>query len=88
MPDTYPVTLRNLNYSPVAVGLALILLLAAWFFPKYGVGRWFRGKAHTLKDANLVRAILNCRHSPGKGHSNKQGLLFTLKNESKEVWSP
>ncbi|KAK9908831.1 hypothetical protein WJX75_003486 [Coccomyxa subellipsoidea] len=53
MPDTYPVTLRNLNYSPVAVGLALILLLAAWFFPVYGVGRWFRGKAHTLKDANL-----------------------------------
>ena len=55
MPDTYPVTLRNLNYSPIAVGLALILLLAAWFFPVYGVERWFRGKAHTLKDANLVR---------------------------------
>jgi hypothetical protein len=67
MPDTYPVTLRNLNYSPVAVGLALILLLAAWFFPVYGVGRWFRGKAHTLKDANLVRAHPQLQAQPWQG---------------------
>ncbi len=54
LPDTYPVTALNLNYCPIAVGLALLVLLVAWFLPKWGVGRWYRGKAHTLKDADVV----------------------------------
>ena len=54
LPDTYPVTALNLNYCPIAIGLALLVLLGAWFLPKWGVGRWYRGKAHTLKDADVV----------------------------------
>ena len=54
LPDTYPVTALNLNYCPIAIGLALLVLLVAWFLPKWGVGRWYRGKAHTLKDADVV----------------------------------
>ncbi|CAL8465981.1 g5517 [Coccomyxa elongata] len=50
LPDTYPIDLRTINYSPIAVGLVLIVLLATWFWPKHGARHWFRCKAHTLDD--------------------------------------
>lgn len=32
----------------------ILVALAAWFFPVIGAGAWYRGKAHTLRDANVV----------------------------------
>ena len=32
----------------------ILVALAAWFFPVIGAGVWYRGKAHTLRDANVV----------------------------------
>ncbi len=57
LPDTYPIDLRTINYSPIAVGLVLLVLLATWFFPKYGAQHWYRGKAHTLDDQEVVCCI-------------------------------
>ncbi len=54
LPDTYPIDLRTINYSPIAVGLVLLILLATWFCPKYGARHWYRGKAHTLDDQEVV----------------------------------
>ncbi|BDA48244.1 Amino-acid permease BAT1 homolog [Coccomyxa sp. Obi] len=53
LPDTYPIDLRTINYSPIAVGLVLVVLLATWFCPKYGAQHWYRGKAHMLHDQNV-----------------------------------
>lgn len=54
LPDTYPIDLKTINYSPLAVGVVLIVLLATWFWPRLGARHWFRGKAHTLDDQKVV----------------------------------
>lgn len=57
LPASYPVTTVNLNWTPITVGIVLILVLVAWFLPKYGARHWYRGKAHTLDDAVIVRLL-------------------------------
>ena len=40
LPVSYPVTIENLNYTPVAVGCLLVLVVSYWILS----GRhWFRG---------------------------------------------
>ncbi len=40
------------------------LALAAWFFPVHGARTWYKGKAHTLRDADVVSSSLRlCRQS-------------------------
>jgi hypothetical protein len=55
IPTSFPVNLQNLNWTIVIVGVVLLLVLAAWFFPVLGARTWYRGKAHTLPNANIVR---------------------------------
>nr|XP_009608727.1 amino-acid permease BAT1 homolog [Nicotiana tomentosiformis] len=40
LPVAYPITDQTLNYTPVAVGGLLILLLSSWFF---SARHWFKG---------------------------------------------
>ena len=58
IPTAFPVTAQNLNWTIVVVGLVLVLVLVAWCFPVWGARRWYRGKAHTLPNANVVRSPL------------------------------
>ena len=51
LPRQLPVTWLNLNWTPVTVGVALIVMLGAWFLPFCGVRHWYHGKAHTLEDS-------------------------------------
>ena len=56
LPTEFPVTRRNFNWAPVAVGIVLVGTLASWYLP-CGVGarHWFRGEKGTLLDV-WVRA--------------------------------
>ena len=40
LPVSYPITIETLNYTPVAVGCLLILVVSYWLI---GGRRWFRG---------------------------------------------
>ena len=65
LPRELPVTWENLNWTPVTVGVALAVMLAAWYLPACGVRLWYHGKAHTLPDARPVRfAGPPCRAAP------------------------
>ena len=55
LPRQLPVTWLNLNWTPVTVGVALCVMVGAWFLPLCGVRHWYHGKAHTLEDRSLVR---------------------------------
>jgi hypothetical protein len=55
LPRELPVTWENLNWTPVTVGVALLVMLAAWYMPACGVRHWYHGKAHTLEDPSEVR---------------------------------
>jgi hypothetical protein len=54
IPCSYPVSFSNFNWTPVTVGAALLLVLAAWFVPRCGPSHWYHGKASTLDDASMV----------------------------------
>nr|GMD26657.1 amino-acid permease BAT1 homolog isoform X2 [Ipomoea batatas] len=40
LPVAYPITHKNLNYTPVAVGGLLVLVVSSWIF---GARHWFKG---------------------------------------------
>lgn len=40
LPNTYPITIANLNYSPVVLGIVLIYALTSWFL---SAKVWFKG---------------------------------------------
>ncbi|MCE3216871.1 Mitochondrial branched-chain amino acid (BCAA) aminotransferase [Datura stramonium] len=49
LPVSYPITDQTLNYTPVAVGGALILIVSTWNFS----GRhWFKGPIKTIDDSS------------------------------------
>ena len=54
LPRQLPVTWLNLNWTPVTVGVALAVMLGAWFLPFCGVRHWYHGKAHTVEDTTPV----------------------------------
>jgi hypothetical protein len=57
IPTTYPVMFSNFNWTPVTVGIALLIVLGAWFLPKCGALHWYHGKSHTVReDPKMVRA--------------------------------
>ncbi|GAB2228572.1 hypothetical protein Droror1_Dr00022692 [Drosera rotundifolia] len=45
LPVAYPVSVDNLNYTPVAVGGVLVLTVSAWIF---GARKWFKGPITNL----------------------------------------
>ena len=46
LPVSYPITIETLNYTPVAVGCLLILVVSYWIFS----GRhWFTGPVTNIK---------------------------------------
>ena len=59
IPTQLPVSILNLNWAPIMGGSVIGLALAAWFFPLYGARTWYKGKAHTLRDANVVSSSLH-----------------------------
>ncbi|KAK9902713.1 hypothetical protein WJX75_003543 [Coccomyxa subellipsoidea] len=54
IPCSYPVSFSIFNWTPVTVGAALLLVLAAWFVPRCGASHWYHGKASMLDDASMV----------------------------------
>ena len=54
LPTQFPINASNLNWAPITAALVIMVALAAWFFPVIGAGAWYQGKAHTLRDANVV----------------------------------
>lgn len=54
LPTEFPINASNLNWAPITAALVILVALAAWFFPVIGAGAWYQGKAHTLRDANVV----------------------------------
>lgn len=49
IPTSFPVTLGNMNWTIVIVGIVLALCMLTWFFP-LGGARWHTGKAHRAGD--------------------------------------
>lgn len=54
VPNMYPVTSTNLNWTPVTVGIVLAVVLGAWFLPGCGAAHWYQGKSHTLEEFHDV----------------------------------
>ena len=78
LPTVLPVSSSNLNWTPVTVGVAMSVVLGAWFFPKWGARTWYHGKAHTLEEETRVvspLALAPPAHAPGCVFSNHQGVL-------------
>ena len=57
LPTTLPVNSSNLNWTPVTVGVAMTVVLCAWFMPRWGARHWYHGKAHTLEDTRVVSCL-------------------------------
>ena len=77
IPSSYPVSFSNFNWTPVTVGAALLLMLAAWCVPRCGASHWYHGKASTLDDASMVSHPAN--HVPCfliTGFSNFSPLIL------------
>ena len=55
LPTQFPINAGTLNWAPVTAALVLMVALGAFYFPGCGAGSWYRGKAHTLRDINVVR---------------------------------
>ncbi|CAL8461965.1 g1496 [Coccomyxa elongata] len=51
MPTKLPVTFRDLNWTPISLGLVILAVLISWSLPGIGARHWFRGKNHTLRPA-------------------------------------
>ena len=54
LPTQLPISISNLNWAPIMGVFVVGLALAAWFFPVHGARTWYKGKAHTLRDADVV----------------------------------
>ena len=54
MPTSYPVDISNINWTPVTVGAALLLVLGGWYLPWCRVWQCHHGKARTLGCACAV----------------------------------
>ncbi|KIW08086.1 uncharacterized protein PV09_01026 [Verruconis gallopava] len=56
LPQVNPVTSTTLNYTPVALGIVVICVLASWFFWAH---KWFYGPRRqiTLGDTNIVSRV-------------------------------
>ena len=52
LPSVYPVTIQNLNYSPLALGAVLLYALGAW---QAGARHWFRGAVANPLAAEALR---------------------------------
>ena len=52
LPSVYPVTISNLNYSPLALGGVLIYAVAAWHLD---AKKWFRGALANPLAAEALR---------------------------------
>ena len=48
IPAALPVTVENMNWAVVIVGILLALCLLTWYFPLCGT-RWYKGGAHTKR---------------------------------------
>ncbi|PNH06563.1 Amino-acid permease BAT1 [Tetrabaena socialis] len=48
LPQFYPVTARNMNWSGPLLGLAVALALAWYYFPRYGSRNWYIGPITNL----------------------------------------
>lgn len=65
LPTVLPVSSSNLNWTPVTVGVAMSVVLGAWFFPKWGARTWYHGKAHTLEEeTRVVSPLTPAPHAP------------------------
>ena len=43
LPTAYPCSYENFNYASVTVGVAVLVVCLAWYFPRYGARHAFRG---------------------------------------------
>lgn len=56
MPTATPITDQTLNYTPVAVGIVLVYILASWFL---WARKWFKGPAFRTSRALLLHHLLH-----------------------------
>lgn len=54
LPQFYPITLRNMNWSAPILGAVLAFSLGWYYFPKYGAKSWFLGPRANLGQFNDV----------------------------------
>lgn len=49
LPSQLPVTTDNLNWTPITVGIALVVIFAAWYLPYWGARHWYSGTRRTKR---------------------------------------
>ena len=54
LPQDAPISINNFNYSPIALGLVLILALFSWVV---SARFWFKGKFSTISSDEIITSI-------------------------------
>jgi hypothetical protein len=60
LPQSQPVTLNNLNYSPVGLGCILLLAWVSWFV---SARKWFKIKAADIPKSETTKSLSICEPS-------------------------
>jgi hypothetical protein len=68
LPELNPVDSQTLNYTPVAVGIVLVLVLGSWIWARI----WFTGPRRQIE---LERAGVNIDDPAAVAQAEKEGIL-------------
>ena len=63
LPTAYPCSYENFNYASVTVGVAVLVVCLAWYFPRYGARHAFRGGVRQVDYIRSGRVSALCRTS-------------------------
>ena len=63
LPTAYPCSYENFNYASVTVGVAVLVVCLAWYFPRYGARHAFRGGVRQVDYIRSGRVSALCRPS-------------------------
>ena len=68
LPELNPVTSQTLNYTPVAVGIVLVLVLGSWIWAR----NWFTGPRRQIE---LEQVGVDINDPAAVAQAEKQGIL-------------
>lgn len=75
LPNTNPVTRETLNYTPVAVGIVFIIIMAVWVL---SARKWFSGP---IRQIELERAGVDVGNPLAVQEAEEKGVLDGVKEE-------
>ena len=76
LPTAYPCSYENFNYASVTVGVAVLVVCLAWYFPRYGARHAFRGGVRQVDYIRSGRVRSSAAHHPARLPLWPEGSLY------------